>query len=157
VSSARQGGKPPSEGGFLIAKAHQIGGRVFARMLKEASGTVINPSQGRILFSLWKSGDMSVRALSKETALEPSTLTSMLDRLEAAGLVRRVPSGEDRRVIMIERTEAGRALEAEYGAASERMTELFYRGMARAQIVAFEESLARIVANLERAEREAKP
>jgi MarR family transcriptional regulator, organic hydroperoxide resistance regulator len=154
VSGSGSDGKPPSEGGFLIAKAHQIGGRVFARMLKEASGTVINPAQGRILFALWKAGAMSVGALSKETALEPSTLTSMIDRLEAAGLVRRVPSAGDRRVTVIERTEADRTLEVEYRSASERMTGLFYAGMGAAEIEAFEASLRKVVENLTRAEGE---
>jgi DNA-binding MarR family transcriptional regulator len=153
MSDSEKGGKPPSEGGFLIAKAHQIGGRVFARILKEAAGATINPSQGRILFCLWKGGDMSVSALSKETALEPSTLTSMLDRLEAAGLIRRSPSREDRRVIVIERTEADRALEKEYAEASKRMTALFYAGMDEAEIRSFEASLRKIVANLSSAER----
>lgn len=148
---------PPSEGGFLIAKAHQIGGRVFARMLKDAAGVAINPAQGRILFALWKGGDMSVSALSKETALEPSTLTSMLDRLEAAGYVRRAPSPEDRRVVIIERTDADRTLEAGYLAASARMTALFYAGMTAPEIAAFELSLKKIVANLEQAETQAKP
>jgi DNA-binding MarR family transcriptional regulator len=147
---------PPSEGGFLIAKAHQIGGRVFARMLKEEGGAAINPAQGRILFALWKAGDMSVSALSKETALEPSTLTSMLDRLEAAGLVRRAPSPQDRRVVVIERTDADRALEALYLEASERMTKVFYEGMAAPEIRAFEASLRKIVINLELAESPAK-
>ena len=151
-SAKRRG--PPSEGGFLIAKAHQIGGRVFARMLKEEGGVAINPAQGRILFALWKAGDMSVSALSKETALEPSTLTSMLDRLEAAGLLRRAPSPEDRRVVVIERTDANRALEELYLQASERMTELFYAGMAAPEVAAFERSLRKVVANLTAAERD---
>jgi len=151
-SAKRRG--PPSEGGFLIAKAHQIGGRVFARMLKEEGGVAINPAQGRILFALWKAGDMCASALSKETALEPSTLTSMLDRLEAAGLIRRAPSPEDRRVVVIERTDADRALEAVYLQASERMTELFYAGMAAPEIDAFERSLRKVVANLTAAEGE---
>ncbi len=86
-----------SQGGYLVAKAHQIGGRIFARLLKETGGTDINPAQGRILFALWKSEGMSVTALPEETALEPSTLTSMLDRLEAAGFARRAPSPADRR------------------------------------------------------------
>jgi MarR family transcriptional regulator, organic hydroperoxide resistance regulator len=152
MSGSDRGKRPPSEGGFLVAKAHQIGGRVFARMLKESSSAAINPAQGRILFALWKSGDMSVGELSKETALEPSTLTSMLDRLEAAGLLRREASKDDRRVVMIERTEACLALEEEYGEASTRMTELFYRGMGAEEIAAFEASLRKIVANLTEAE-----
>ncbi len=153
MSEAREGAGPPSEGGFLVAKAHQIGGRVFARILKRTSLAAINPAQGRILFALWESGDMGATALSKATALEPSTLTSMLDRLEAAGLLRRSPSPEDRRVVLIERTEANRALESKYREASQKMTELFYRGLGESEIAAFERSLRKIVANLENAER----
>lgn len=43
-----------------------------------------------------------------------STLTSMLDRLEASGYVRRVPSPEDRRVVLIERTEKDWAFQQLY-------------------------------------------
>ena len=150
------GAAPPSEGGFLIAKAHQIGGRVFARILRQVAGLSINPAQGRILFALWKRESMSVSELSKETALEPSTLTSMLDRLEARRLVRRAASLEDRRVVVVERGEADRELEGMYRAASERMTALFYEGMGAREVAAFEASLGRVVANLERAERQIK-
>jgi hypothetical protein len=45
----------PSEGGLLIAKVHQVGGRVFARLLRDEGSFPINPAQGRILFALWKS------------------------------------------------------------------------------------------------------
>ncbi len=144
---------PSSAGGYLVAKAHQIGGRVFARLLKEEDGKAINPAQGRILFALWKRGGMSATALSRETALEPSTLTSMIDRLEATGLVRRTPSAGDRRALVISCTKAGDEMEARYAAVSARMVALFYKGFGRAEIVAFEKSLGKIVANLEEAER----
>jgi DNA-binding MarR family transcriptional regulator len=143
---------PPSEGGYLIAKAHQIGGRVFSRLLKEAGGMDINPSQGRILFALWKEKRMRIAELARETALEPSTLTSMLDRLEAAGLATRSPSIEDRRALVVECTAAGRALMSRYSSASEKMTELFYGDMKAEEIAAFESTLKRIVGNLSRAE-----
>jgi DNA-binding MarR family transcriptional regulator len=97
---------------------------------------------------------VALTALGRETALEPSTLTSMLDRLEEAGLVRRVPSKEDRRAIMVERTEADRALEKRYAAISDRMTKLFYGSLPAAERKAFESTLARILDNLLAAERD---
>ena len=148
----KKGAAAPSQGGYLVAKAHQIGGRIFARLLKDAGVTGINPAQGRILFALWKSEGMSLTALSRETTLEPSTLTSMLDRLEAAGFARRVPSPDDRRAFIVECTASGRALEREYSALSDRMTSIFYRGMSSTQIAAFEKTLAKIVENLARTE-----
>jgi MarR family transcriptional regulator, organic hydroperoxide resistance regulator len=146
----------PSEGGYLMAKAQQIGGRIFNRLLKEAGGGDINSAQGRILFALWTKGGMSISTLAKETALEPSTLTSMLDRLEAAGFTRRSPSPDDRRAFVVECTDEGRSIKAKYAAASERMTALFYGDMSEAEIAAFESSLGKIVANLVAAEREIK-
>jgi MarR family transcriptional regulator, organic hydroperoxide resistance regulator len=143
---------PPSEGGYLVAKAHQIGGRVFNRLLKEAGDGAINPSQGRILFALWKGEGMRVSDLAKETALEPSTLTSMLDRLEEAGLVKRSPSPGDRRALLVECAEGGRALMSRYGSVSERMTELFYGDMGAEEIAGFEAALRKVVSNLSRAE-----
>jgi MarR family transcriptional regulator, organic hydroperoxide resistance regulator len=143
----------PSEGGFLLAKAHQIAGRVFARLLKEEGDARINPAQGRILFALWRSGDMGISALSRATSLEPSTLTSMLDRLEAAGLVRRESSAEDRRALVVRCTGEGRAIERRYAALSERMEGLFYGGMTAAERTAFEASLRKVIGNLEAAER----
>jgi len=146
----------PSQGGYLLAKVQQVSSRVFNRLLKDAGGADINSAQGRILFALWEKGGMSISALAKETALEPSTLTSMLDRLEAAGLLRRSPSAEDRRAYVVECTDAGRAMESRYAALSKRMTELFYGEMSEAEIAAFEGSLGAILANLERAEAELK-
>jgi DNA-binding MarR family transcriptional regulator len=146
-------GGPPSEGGLLLAKVHQISGRVFAKLLKREGGFPINPAQGRILFALWRSsGPLTMTALARETALEPSTLTSMLDRLEAAGLARRAASESDRRVVTVERTDADRALESKYRSVSERMTRIFYGDMSGEEIEAFERSLARILGNLEQAE-----
>jgi MarR family transcriptional regulator, organic hydroperoxide resistance regulator len=144
-----------SEGGYLVAKAHQIGGRVFARLLKESAGSAINPAQGRLLFALWKAKEgMSMTALSVETALEPSTLTSMVDRLEAAGFVRRLPSGEDRRAFLVECTPSGRRIEKDYRAVSERMIEIYYKGMGSGEVKAFESSLRKVVENLQEAEEE---
>jgi MarR family transcriptional regulator, organic hydroperoxide resistance regulator len=142
-----------SQGGYLVAKAQQISQRIFNRLLREAGGGDINSAQGRILFALWKKGGMSIASLAKETALEPSTLTSMLDRLETAGFAKRSPSPEDRRAFVIECTGEGRALEAKYSTVSKRMGGLFYRDMSREEIAAFEAALAKIVGNLEAAER----
>lgn len=95
---------------------------------------------------------MSISALSKETALEPSTLTSMLDRLEAAGFAGRVPSPTDRRALVVECTKAGQALEKRYSALSEDMTSIYYRGLSAKEIATFESTLRKIVSNLENAE-----
>ena len=96
--------------------------------------------------------DIPIRELGRETALEKSTLTCMLDRLEKAGFIRRVPSSEDRRRIHIRRTAKDKALEKKYLAVSAEMTELFYHGFRPEEIDRFEEFLRRIYGNLSQIE-----
>ena len=139
--------KTQREGGFLIAKIHQLSGRIFARMLKEYE-IEINPAQGRIMFVLWRNDEIPISELAKKTSLEKSTLTSMLDRLEEAGYVARVPSKQDRRKILIRRTAKDKAWQKVYVQVSQEMTKLFYRGFSEKEIDEFEYYLRRIFDNL---------
>lgn len=52
----------------------------------------------------------SAGALAKILDLTSGAMTNRLDRMEAAGLVRRVPDPDDRRGVQIEITERGRTL-----------------------------------------------
>ena len=136
------------EGGFLVAKIHQVSGRIFTRKLKEHQIDEINPAQGRILFALWQNDGISINELAKKTSLGKSTLTSMLDRLEESGYVIRIPSREDRRKILIQRTEKNKNLQDLYNQVSQEMTNLFYEGFSENEIDEFEQYLKRILHNL---------
>ncbi len=142
------------QGGFLIAKVHQAAGRVFARKLKQHRIEEINPAQGRILFVLWEQDGIPIQELAKKTSLGKSTLTSMLDRLEEAGHLKRVPSEQDRRKIIIQLTEKDKRMRDVYHAVSAEMTGLFYNGFTAKEIETVEQGLTRILDNLERAERD---
>jgi len=74
------------QGGFLIAKIHRTGGRIFARMLRE-HGLEINPAHGRVLFVLWHEGSMAMNEHAKRVSLGKHTPTNTIDRLEAAGQI----------------------------------------------------------------------
>jgi len=136
------------EGGILIAKIHQVSGRVFTRKLKEHGITEINPAQGRILFVLWKNDDVPIRILAERTMLEKSTLTSMLDRLEESGHITRAPSRDDRREIIISRTDKDRAFQQLYDKASAEMTEIFYLGLSEKERNEIDRYLEKLLANL---------
>jgi DNA-binding MarR family transcriptional regulator len=138
--------KHQRQAGFLMAKIRQVGERIFYRKLKE-SGIEINPGQGRIMFALWQNDGISIQELARKTQLGKSTLTSMLDRLEAMGYIRRQRSEQDRRKIFIFRTPKDRMMERQYVELSEDMTELWYRGFSPEEIETFEASLQRILDN----------
>lgn len=141
--------KDQRQGGFLIAKIHQLAGRIFNRLLKDYGITELNTAQGRIMFVLWRSDGIPISDLAEKTGLGKSTLTSMLDRLEKTGFLRRSPSPDDRRSVLVFRTEKDRSLEEEYVRVSRHMTRLFYDGFSEADIDRFETDLERILRNLE--------
>lgn len=140
-----------SEGGFLLSMVHQLMGRVFNRLLRE-HGIELNSAQGRILFVLWEEDSIPITELAHATMLSKSTLTSMLDRLEETGHIRREHSPKDRRVTLIALTERNRLLKDRYDQVSREMTELFYEGFTLDEIAAFELGLRRILVNLKKCE-----
>ncbi len=137
-----------TEGGFLISQIKQVSGRIFEKMLAEAGVDAFNGAQGRILYVLWQEDNIPIIELSHKTGLAKTTLTSMLDRMEAAGLVMRVPGPSDRRQIHIVLTDNARALSGRYDEISEQMNEVFYHGFTEEEVRKFETTLRRVLKNL---------
>lgn len=64
-------------------------------------------SQFDVIATLGDTEGMTCKRLSEETLVTKGTLTGVLDRLEAKGLVERVASKEDRRATIIRLTPKG--------------------------------------------------
>jgi DNA-binding MarR family transcriptional regulator len=141
-------------GGHLITKVTQLGSRVFARLLKDAGIDDINPGQGRILYSLWKKDGVAMKELAQATGLEKSSLSIMLDRLEAEGKIVRSRDETDRRTTLVFLSEPTRKRQDEFARVSDEMNALYYEGFTNPEIARFESYLARILENLELREAE---
>lgn len=137
-----------TNGGFLVSKVKQIQGRVFERLLDENGISEFNGAQGRILFVLWESNNIPISELSEKTGLAKTTLTSMLDRLENAGHIKRAVDSADRRAVRICLTESAEALREKYEHVSALMNEIFYKGFSDDEILSFEKALGKILYNL---------
>jgi len=59
---------------------------------------------------LWEEDGLTVGEISNRLLTDPGSLTPLLKRLEAEGLLSRTRSREDERVVVVQLTEAGRAL-----------------------------------------------
>lgn len=140
--------KDQREGGFLIAKIHQITNRMFTQMLKNYGIGELNSGQGRILFALWQEDNIPIRELSVKTQLTKSTLTTMLKRLEAAGFLTRNSDEDDERITNVKLSEKSKKLQKKYVEVSKKMTEVFYRTLTEEDIDQFEGYLRRILNNL---------
>jgi DNA-binding MarR family transcriptional regulator len=60
---------------------------------------------------LWEQDGLTVGEISNRLLTDPGSLTPLLKRLEAEGLLSRTRSREDERVVIVELTEQGRALQ----------------------------------------------
>jgi DNA-binding MarR family transcriptional regulator len=68
-----------------------------------------------VMVALWAAAEdgLTVGGIGDRLFLDSSTLTPLIKRLEAAGLVRRARCPEDERQVRVSLTERGKALEAE--------------------------------------------
>jgi len=88
---------------------------VAARTVLSVYRPVLEPMglthpQDLVMLALWGSEPMSVKDLSEALQLDPPTLSPLLKRLEAAGLLERRRLPEDQRSLAVTLTEQGRAL-----------------------------------------------
>ena len=60
---------------------------------------------------LWEEDELTVSEISSRLLTDPGSMTPLLKRLEAEGLLSRTRSREDERVVVVELTDAGRALQ----------------------------------------------
>lgn len=137
-----------TQAGFLITQIKQIGGRVFEKILQQENISEFNGAQGKILYVLWQHDHISIIELSRLTGLANTTLTSMLDRMEAAGLLRRLPDPGDRRKNLIALTGKAENLKESYDKVSAKMHEVYFKNFRTEEILAFEGYLRRVADNV---------
>lgn len=94
---------------FALYSASRAVTRAYAQLLKPLGLTY---PQYLTLLVLWEQAGVSVTDIGERLALDSGTLTPLLKRLEQQGLIRRVRSEEDARVVHVQLTPRGRALKA---------------------------------------------
>lgn len=137
-----------ARGGFYISQIKQIQDRIFEKLLKANDIDDFNGPQGRILFVLWQQDNLPIHQLSERTSLKKTTLTSMLDRMENKGFLRRVFDPSDRRQVRIVLAEKAAALRDRYESVSSQMKDIFYQGFSEEEITRFDDTLLKILKNL---------
>ncbi|MFG2848972.1 MarR family winged helix-turn-helix transcriptional regulator [Kitasatospora sp. NPDC048296] len=133
---------PMSEAIFRVARVHRI---AAANLLRE---TGLYPGQELLMMQLWQHGEQRQADLIKTLALDPSTVTKMLQRLEQAGFVTRKPSPADRRAVVVAATRAGQALRDRVQQAWRDLEELTTAGLADGELEGTLLVLSRIEAGL---------
>lgn len=88
--------------GLAMAKAYR----------KPLAALGLTYPQYLVMLVLWAGEDLMVSQIGERLYLDSATLTPLLKRLEAAGLVTRTRARQDERQVVIALSPAGRALKA---------------------------------------------
>ena len=91
------------EAGFAIDESlgylvNQLAKKLAASFNERLAEYGLTTTQWGVLACLWREDGLSQRDLSRRTGVDPATLTEMLKRMEARGLVRRVRDPDNNRL-----------------------------------------------------------
>ena len=92
---------------FLVYRLHRGITDLYRPVLAELGLTY---PQYLVMLVLWESSPISVRDLGVRLHLDSGTLSPLLKRLEAAGLITRSRDTADERSVLVSLTTAGRSL-----------------------------------------------
>ncbi len=128
---------------FAIYSAGHAFNRVYKPLLDPLGLTY---PQYLVLLVLWEENNLTVKDIGQRLFLDSGTLTPLLKRLEAAGLVNRSRDLQDERQVRITLTPEGRAIE---GQVSSIMAELVCAiDQPQAQLLALTDEVTRVRSSL---------
>ena len=102
-----------------------------------------------VMLALWQHGPLSVKDLSGLLQLDPGTLSPLLKRLEAAGLLRRERDPKDQRNLALALTDKGKALREEAEKIPAGIVERL--GMPMDELMSLHGALTRVIVASQRA------
>ncbi|MEU6575956.1 MarR family transcriptional regulator [Streptomyces sp. NPDC046805] len=135
---------------FSLHAASRAFNGVYRTLLKDLGLTY---PQYLVMLVLWERGELPVKKLGEHLRLDSGTLSPLIKRLEAAGLVRRERSTRDERSVDVRLTDQGAALRERALRVPRRIVEA--TGFDLDEIRELREHLDRITAALDAAELEA--
>ncbi|WP_336958097.1 MarR family transcriptional regulator [Sphingobium aquiterrae] len=138
--------KPDAFDGLLCFAVYSTGlafNRVYKPLLDRLGLTYV---QYLVILALDHRDGQAVSELGEQLFLESNTLTPLIKRLEAAGMVTRKRDSADERVVRVSLTDKGRAVAKDAACVPEQILET--TGMTRAQLGDMQRALVGLRANL---------
>jgi MarR family transcriptional regulator, organic hydroperoxide resistance regulator len=109
----------------------------------------ISMAQLHILYTLQRSGEMPMSRLADVLHVSLSNATGLIDRIEERGFVERTRVPEDRRVVMIRVTDAGRRMLEEVDAISSDLLRSVFGRIGRSQLATVGRAMTELRRGLE--------
>jgi DNA-binding MarR family transcriptional regulator len=129
--------------GYLLA---QVRGKLVAAIDSELAQLGITWAQWGILLKI-ASGKGDTASDLCRNGCDTGSMTRMLDRLEEKGLISRERSLEDRRVVLLRLTEAGKTLYPQLPPIAVKVLNHHLRGFSREELESMKSFLRRMLAN----------
>jgi DNA-binding MarR family transcriptional regulator len=132
---------------FITGKASTA----IARRLQKkfnTSGLNLTIEQWSVLYHLWKEDGKSQQELCNATFRDKPSTTRLVDNLEKLGLVKRVPSENDRRINKVQLTKQALKLQEETMALAEETLNEALEGVPAEHINLCKEVLQKVYDNL---------
>ena len=97
---------------FALYSANLAMGKLYRQLL---AGLDLTYPQYLVMLVLWEGDGITVSELGERLFLDSATLTPLLKRLQAAGMVQRTRGTHDERQVIVTLTDEGRALREKAG------------------------------------------
>jgi len=150
-TEAKPGAQPPTElvlgGGSLL---HQVGRGLGTALERQLAPYGITAQQAALLLHAGRraGGPSQLMAL---LGTDTAGMTKLMDRLESKGLLQRRPHPDDRRAVIIELTDEGRALVPRLPPIFGRVTGQLLAGFSTDEVGLLTTMLQRMLDNLQAA------
>lgn len=139
----------PTLGVKFISRIRENADEFLSAELEKAGASGMVTSHGNILVCLYLNGSIPMFQLANLIGRRKSTLTVLVDKLEAAGYVQRETLESDSRVRHISLTEKGQSFQKVFIEISQRMNARLWQGFSMEEQQATMEFLQRLMLNME--------
>lgn len=131
--------------GYLLSRVKStMSNLVTQRSMAELG---ITSQQGSILFMVASGKCLLAAELAREYGIDASAVTRLIDRLEKRGLLTRVRSNEDRRVVRLALTPEGHAIAARMPAIFKGVLDSLLGGFTAEEVGFLKSMLRRVLVN----------
>jgi DNA-binding MarR family transcriptional regulator len=130
---------------FAVYSTAHAFNRIYKPLLDQLGLTY---PQYLVMLVLWERSPQSVGSLGAKLHLDSGTLTPLLKRMEAAGLVTRQRDPDDERRVIIALTDPGRALRAQASMVPETLAREL--ALSESDLTALRDAVQNVVAALSR-------
>jgi DNA-binding MarR family transcriptional regulator len=131
--------------GHLVSAARNA---IFAKLEIELAPLELTSAQFIVVIGAMRGHIRGVNEFCAFAGVDAGSMSRLLNRLEAKGIVRRTRDDPDRRQVQVELTDKGHALSPQIEPALERVYRQFLSGFSQADAVHLQVLLQRLLANV---------